>query len=43
VTPAVDTYLTQHDIVSGVSPATSARYGPRPTATPSQSFSPPAP
>ena len=43
VTPAVDTYLMQHDIVSGVAPVTSARYGPRPAATPSQSFSPPAP
>ncbi len=43
VTPAVDTYMTQHDLISGVAPVTSARYGPRPAATPSPSFSPPAP
>ena len=43
VTPAVDTYLMQHDLMTGVAPVTSARYGPRPAATPRQSFSPPAP
>jgi anti-sigma factor RsiW len=43
VTPAVDTYMMQHDLISGVAPVTSARYGPRPAATPGQSFSPPAP
>ena len=43
VTPAVDTYMMQHDLmIGGVAPATSARYGPRPAATPSQSFSPPS-
>jgi anti-sigma factor RsiW len=43
VTPAVDTYMVQHDLISGVAPVTSARHGPRPAATPGQSFSPPAP
>jgi anti-sigma factor RsiW len=43
VTPAVDTYVMQHDLMTGVDPVTSARYGPRPAATPGQSFSPPAP
>lgn len=43
VTPAVDTYMMQHDLVSGVAPATSSRHGPRRAATPGQSFSPPAP
>jgi anti-sigma factor RsiW len=43
VTPAVDSYVMQHDLMTGVAPVTSARYGPRPAATPDQSFSPPAP
>jgi len=43
VTPAVDTYVMQHDLMTGVAPVTPARYGPRPAATPGQSFSPPAP
>jgi anti-sigma factor RsiW len=43
VTPAVDTYMMQHDLVSGEAPVTSARHGPRPAATPGQSFSPSAP
>ncbi len=43
VTPAVDTYVMQHDLITGVAPVTSARYGPRPAATPRQSFSPSAP
>jgi anti-sigma factor RsiW len=43
VTPAVDTYMTQHDLTSGVSPVTSARYGPRPATAPGQRFSLPVP
>jgi anti-sigma factor RsiW len=43
VTPAVDSYVMQHDLINGIAPVTSARYGPRPTVTPGQSFSPPAP
>jgi anti-sigma factor RsiW len=45
VTPAVDTYVMQHDLMTGIAPVTSARYGPRPApaATPGQSLSPPAP
>jgi anti-sigma factor RsiW len=43
VTPAVDSYVMQHDLMTGIAPATSARYGPRPATTPGQSFSPPAP
>jgi anti-sigma factor RsiW len=43
VTPAVDTYMMQHDLTSGVAPVTSARHRPRPAATPGPSFSPPAP
>ena len=30
VTPAVDTYVMQHDLMNGVAPATSARYRPHP-------------
>ena len=43
VTPAVDTYMTQHDFSTGMVPVTSARYGPRPTTTPGRGFSPSAP
>jgi anti-sigma factor RsiW len=43
VTPAVDSYMMQHDLNSGVAPVTSARYRPRPTPTPGQRFSSPAP
>jgi anti-sigma factor RsiW len=44
VTPAVDTYVMQHDLMTGVAPVTSAaRYGPRPATTPGQGSSPPAP
>ena len=43
VTPAVDTYVMQHDLMTGIAPVTSARYGPRPVATRGQSFSSPAP
>jgi anti-sigma factor RsiW len=43
VTPAVDTYMVQHDLISGVAPVTPARHRPRPAATPGPSFSPPAP
>jgi anti-sigma factor RsiW len=44
VTPAVDTYVMQHDLTTGIAPVTSAaRYGPRPAVAPSQNFSPPAP
>jgi anti-sigma factor RsiW len=43
VTPAVDTYVMQHDLMTGVAPVPSARFGPRPAATRSQGFSPPAP
>ena len=43
VTPAVDTYMTQHDFSTGLVPVTSARYGPRPTTTPGRGFSPSAP
>jgi anti-sigma factor RsiW len=43
VTPAVDSYVMQHDLMTGIAPATSARYGPRPAATPGQSFTPPVP
>jgi anti-sigma factor RsiW len=43
VTPAVDSYLMQHDLVSGVAPVTSARHGPRPVVTPGQVFSPQVP
>jgi anti-sigma factor RsiW len=43
VTPAVDTYVMQHDLINGIAPATSAQYGPRPAATRGQNFSPPAP
>ena len=28
VTPAVDTYVMQHDLMDGVAPVTSSRYGP---------------
>ena len=40
VTPAVDSYVMQHDLMTGVAPVSSARHEPRPAATPSQSFSP---
>jgi len=40
VTPAVDTYVMQHDLMTGVVPVSSARHEPRPTATPGQGFSP---
>jgi hypothetical protein len=43
VTPAVDTYVMQHDLMTGIAPVTSARYGPRPAATRGQNFSPPVP
>jgi anti-sigma factor RsiW len=43
VTPAVDTYVMQHDLMTGIAPVTSARYGPRPVVTRGQSFSSPAP
>jgi anti-sigma factor RsiW len=43
VTPAVDSYVMQHDLMTGIAPVTSARYGPRPPAARGQNFSPPAP
>ena len=43
VTPAVDTYVMQHDLMTGIAPVTSARYGPRPAATRGQRLTPPAP
>ncbi len=30
VTPAVDTYVLQHDLMTGIVPASSTRFGPRP-------------
>ncbi len=39
VTPAVDTYVLQHDLMTGVVPAGSARFGPHP----GKSLSSPAP
>jgi anti-sigma factor RsiW len=43
VTPSVDTYVMQHDLMTGIAPVTSARYGPRPAATRGQRLTPPAP
>jgi anti-sigma factor RsiW len=34
VTPAVDTYVMQHDLMTGVVPASSARYVPTPAPVP---------
>jgi anti-sigma factor RsiW len=42
VTPAVDTYVLQHDLMTGVVPAGATRYG-APPAAPDRSFSPSAP
>jgi hypothetical protein len=30
VTPAVDTYVLEHDLMDGVAPADSTRFGPHP-------------
>jgi anti-sigma factor RsiW len=45
VTPAVDTYVMQHDLLTGVVPGAPSvtGYGPRPAAHNSKSFSSPAP
>jgi anti-sigma factor RsiW len=43
VTPAVDTYVMQHDLMTGVVPASSARFAPAPApvpGAPGQRFSP---
>jgi anti-sigma factor RsiW len=45
VTPAVDTYVMQHDLLTGVVPGAPSvvGYGPRPAVHHSKSFSSPAP
>jgi anti-sigma factor RsiW len=35
VTPAVDTYVLEHDLMDGVVPANSTRFGPHPSKSPS--------